>query len=59
MGEHNQSNLRRSELVSLTWGTRMPQQKAEEVTVPYRPEANGLSMPFLVEKDNTELGIEK
>ena len=27
MGEHHQSNLRRSELDSLTWGTRMPQQK--------------------------------
>jgi hypothetical protein len=37
----------------------MPQPKAEEVTVPYRPEVNGLAMPFLVEKDNTELGLEK
>ena len=27
MGEHDQSNLRRSELVSLTLGTHMPQQK--------------------------------
>jgi hypothetical protein len=36
--------------------TLMVCMEAEEATVPYIPEVNELAVPFLVEKDNTELG---